>query len=409
MRGHAGGDGAVRGNDTTEGGNRIAGVGLRVRIGDGIGGGGGRDGHTAGVGVLDDRDGGFGEVERGPEGGVGVDEVVVAHGLAVQLVGLGDAGRGGLVHVQRGLLVRVFPVAEHFGAFQREAGVGGPVDHAVAVLVEELGGGPAGHGGVVGGGVREGLGREPAPGLQVEATGCGSGNNGAVGARVHDDGDGGVVLRGGPHHGGTADVDLLDDVVLRGTGFHGLHEGVEVHDDEVEGFDLHAGQRVHVGGDPAVREDAAVDARVQGLDPAVEHFRRAGDFLDFLDRDAGRCDLFRGGAGRDDPDAGRVQALREFLQAGLVVDRNQCPSDGYTVDGYTLSLRQDHKSLRLMSRSYVAAVPRAVGMWPVYRVTAAAFPARRSMKCPPACWPRRATEDRRHFGKQRKVFLWRRR
>ena len=89
---------------------------------------GGGHGHAARVGVLDDGDGGLGEVEGGAQGGVGVDVVVVAHGLAVQLVGLGDAGRGGLVHVQGGLLVRVFAVAQDLGALQRQAGVGGPVD-----------------------------------------------------------------------------------------------------------------------------------------------------------------------------------------------------------------------------------------------------------------------------------------
>ncbi len=112
---------------------------------------------------------GSAEVEGGAEGGVGVHEVVVAHGLAVQLVRLGDAGRGGLVHVQGSLLVRVFAVAEDLGAFQGQAGVGGPVDDAVAVLIEELAGSPGGHGVVVGRGVRERLGGEAAAGLQVEA------------------------------------------------------------------------------------------------------------------------------------------------------------------------------------------------------------------------------------------------
>ena len=83
-----------------------------------------------GVGVLDDRDGRLGEVEGGAQGGVGVDEVVVAHGLAVQLVSLGDTGGGGLVHIQGGLLVRVFAVAQLLGAFQREADVDGSLDHA---------------------------------------------------------------------------------------------------------------------------------------------------------------------------------------------------------------------------------------------------------------------------------------
>jgi hypothetical protein len=291
----------------------------------------------------------------------------------VQLVGLRDAGRGGLVHVEGGLLVRVFAVAEHLGALQGEAGVGGPVDDAVAVLVEELARGPAGHGGVVSCGVCEGLGGQPASGLQVKPAGSGGLHHGTVRRRVHHDRDGGVVLRGGAHHRGAPDVDLLDDVVLRGARLHRFHERVEVHDDEVERLDVHRRERVHVGRDAAVGEDAAVDARVEGLDAAVQHFRGAGDFLDFLHRDAGGGDLLGGGAGGDDLDAGVVQAPRELLQTGLVVDRNQGPADGNTVDGYTVKLREAHKSLRLISR-------RGRGWWGCGQFIASAHSA-----VPPGC------------------------
>ena len=317
--------------------------------------------------MLDDGHGGLGEVVGGAECCVGVDEVVVAHGLAVDLVGLGDACRGCLVHIERGLLVRVLAVAKHLGAFQGEAGVGGPVDDAVAVLVEELAGGPGGHSGVVGGGVRERLCGEAAAGLEVETALGGGADHVAVERRVHHNGDGGVVLSGGAHHGGASDVDLLHDVVLRGTGLDRLHERVEVHHDEVEGLDLHLGEGLHVGGDAAVGEDAAVDARVQGLDPAVEHLGGTGDLFDFLDRDAGRGDLLGGRAGGNNLDACCVQALGELLQTGLVVYRDQGPADGNTV-----KLRQAHKSLRL----YLAVdVPRLVGIRP-------------SLSCrrAPACW-----------------------
>ncbi|MCY1238704.1 hypothetical protein D9M72_514580 [compost metagenome] len=177
----------------------------------------------------------------------------------------------------------------------------------------------------------EGLRGQALAGLQVEAAFSGSADNVAVEIRVGNDRDGGVVLRGGAHHGGAADVDLLHDVILRGTGLDGLHERVEVHDDEVERLDLHAGQGFHVGGDAAVGQDAAVHARVERLDAAVQHLRRAGNFLDLLDGDACGRDLLRGGAGGDDLDACFVQALRELLQTGLVVDRDQGSADGNTV------------------------------------------------------------------------------
>ena len=92
--------------------------------------------------------------------------------------------------------------------------------------------------------------------------------------------------------------------------------------------------------------------------------------------DAGGGDLLGRGAGGDDLDAGVVQALRELLQTGLVVDRNQCPADGNTVDGYTVKLREAHKSLRLISR-------RGRGWWGCGQFIASArrpCPARRSVK-----------------------------
>src|SRR6185312_8687649 len=77
------------------------------------------DGDAAGVGVLDDRDGRAVVVVGGAPGGVGVDVVVVAHGLAVQLDGLGETARSPLGDVDRGTLVRVLAVAEHVGAGPR--------------------------------------------------------------------------------------------------------------------------------------------------------------------------------------------------------------------------------------------------------------------------------------------------
>ena len=54
------------------------------------------DRDAARVGVLDDRHRRLGEVVRRPPGRVGVDVVVVGHLLAVQLLGLGRARRGGV-------------------------------------------------------------------------------------------------------------------------------------------------------------------------------------------------------------------------------------------------------------------------------------------------------------------------
>ena len=74
---------------------------------------GGRHGDAAGVGVLDDRDrDGVAMIVHGPERGVGVGVVVVAHGLAVQPAGSRHSPGGARSAVDGGGLVRVLPVAQ---------------------------------------------------------------------------------------------------------------------------------------------------------------------------------------------------------------------------------------------------------------------------------------------------------
>ena len=69
---------------------------------------------AAGVGVLDDDDGGIVEFLREFPAGVEIDEVVVAEFFALELGGSGDA-EAGAVSVESGALVGVFAVAERLG------------------------------------------------------------------------------------------------------------------------------------------------------------------------------------------------------------------------------------------------------------------------------------------------------
>ena len=106
------------------------------------------DGESAGVGVLDDGDCGFGEVGRYPPSGVGVEIVGVGHVYAVQPLGSDypASRKGG--RIECGLLVWILAVTEVGCAIVSEgefrpggvAGVGGEV---------------AGDGGVVEGDVLE--------------------------------------------------------------------------------------------------------------------------------------------------------------------------------------------------------------------------------------------------------------
>ena len=86
------------------------------------------------------------------------------------------------------------------------------------------------------------------------------------------------VLGGPADQARTTDVDLFDQPVEGGRGVgRGSSEGVQVHRhhvDEADAVLLRRGQ-VDVAG--TAGQDAAVDARMQGFDPAIHHFRESGD------------------------------------------------------------------------------------------------------------------------------------
>src|SRR5699024_3110770 len=286
----------------------------------------------------------------GAHGGVRVDVVVVAHLLAAELLGAGEAGRGLVGDGQAGALVRVLAVAERGGDAEL-GGVGvGQVEDAelrAVVLglgvpggcgpgllgVLELGEHPVADRVVVLGGAGEGDGRELLALGEGEAPGGRGLRRDRVALRVDDHGDGGEVLRGRTHHGGAAHVDLLDDLVEAAARGDGLAEGVEVDHDQVEGGDLVRLQLLPVVGEALVGEDAAVDARVEGRDPAVEHLGGSGDGRDVGDRDAGVPDGAAGGAGGDDLHAVRGEGAGQLDDAGLVVDGDQGSGQGATLCG----------------------------------------------------------------------------
>jgi hypothetical protein len=79
--------------------------------------------------------------------------------------------------------------------------------------------------------------------------------------RIDHDRDRIVVLGGSAHHGRSADVDVLDGLgIAAGRARHGLGEGIEVHDQEVDAFDLVQRHDALIDTPPA--EQPAVDARM---------------------------------------------------------------------------------------------------------------------------------------------------
>src|SRR6185436_17359550 len=96
-----------------------------------------------------------------------------------------------------------------------------------------------------------------------------------------------------------ADVDLLDQGVEAGRRVGGgAGERVEVHDHQVDGLDAVRSDGGQVLRQVPPGQDAAVDGRVQGLDPAVEHLGKGGDVRDVHDREPGFGQRLGGAAGR---------------------------------------------------------------------------------------------------------------
>ena len=140
-----------------------------------------------------------------------------------------------------------------------------------------------------------------------------------------------MILCGRADHGGAADVDLLDAAIEVRAGRYGLTEGVQVDHDELERLHVELRKLVKVIVLAGIRQDAGMNARVQGLDAAFEALREAGELFYRGDLNAQIRNLFRGGAGRDDFYSGLVEGLGKVLQTGLVVNANQCALDGLTI------------------------------------------------------------------------------
>jgi hypothetical protein len=156
-----------------------------------------------------------------------------------------------------------------------------------------------------------------------------------VSRRRHDHRDRRVVLGSCSHHRGPADVDLLDDIIGSRPTSHGLAERIQVRDEQVEAGDTQFFELAEVVLLAGVGEQAGVHLGMQGLDPAVQTFREAGQLLDRGDRDAGFGEHGGRRAGRDDLDTDGRQPPAELDQAGLVVHRDQRaldrPSSGVRV------------------------------------------------------------------------------
>ena len=222
---------AVAGDDAAEGALGIAGKSAVVGSRDVLGNGG-----TAGVLVLEDYAGRLVELADQVPSGVGIQIVVVAERLALDLLGAHERelrARGVLAALGKaidcGFLLRVLAIAQVVDLLQRNLELGRGVRHVAC-----LGGEPAGDGRVVGGGGLVDLHLQATTGgKRGAATGLVHlGQDGIIVGRVGNDGNARGVLGGRAQHGGTADVDVLDGVREGDLGVgDGLLELVQVDDD----------------------------------------------------------------------------------------------------------------------------------------------------------------------------------
>ena len=128
-----------------------------------------------------------------------------------------------------------------------------------------------------------------------------------------------MILGGGPDHGWTTDVDVFDGG-LKGHRrvCHRLAEGIEVHHHHIDGSDALGGQIGLVTGLVATGQDAAVNPRMQGLDPAPEDLRGSGVLSHLGDGQSGGLQGRSGTAAGDQGIARLQQSLGQGHQPLLV-------------------------------------------------------------------------------------------
>ena len=196
----------------------------------------------------------------------------------------------------------------------------------------EIGGGvvqdrrePVGDRGVIGRGAPIGLGGEAFPERQRRRAAMGGkfARDGRIVLGLDDDRDVGMVLGGGADHRRTADVDILDAVVIAGAARHRLLERVEVDDKKIDCGDAvrgHCARVLIVGAD---RQQAAMDFRMQRLDAAVHHFGVSGEIGDVAHRKPGCGQRLGGAACRNELDAVSRKRAGEIDEPGLVRHREK--------------------------------------------------------------------------------------
>jgi hypothetical protein len=126
-----------------------------------------------------------------------------------------------------------------------------------------------------------------------------------------------MVLGRRAQQAGSADVDVLDGFGQRAIGFgDGLAKRVQVDDDEIDVVYAVRGERRVI--DAGAREDAAMDARMQGLHATVHHLDLAGVRRYVHHLDAGLAQAGGRATGGQDAETVADEATRKLIEALFV-------------------------------------------------------------------------------------------
>ena len=144
------------------------------------------------------------------------------------------------------------------------------------------------------------------------------GEQGRVIGGVDDDRDIGMIFRRGADHGGAADVDILNAIVVVRAFGDGRFERIEIDHQQIDRFDavrLHGARMIGVA---ANAQEPAMHLGVKRFDAAVHHLGEAGDRGDIGGLDSGLGQHLCCSARGNDFDPESRECAGEFEQSGLV-------------------------------------------------------------------------------------------
>ncbi len=194
--------------------------------------------------------------------------------------------------------------------------------------------------GVIGGGARERLLREPStrrePRCALRRRELLDEHRVIIG--IDDDSDVVVIFRCGADHRRPADVDVLDAFFERRAFRKRRLEGVEIDDEQVDRPDVMREHRRFMFGILADRQKAAVHFGMQSLQPSVHHLRKLREIGHVANRETSLGERFARAAGGDKLHAMRRQNACELDKACFVGNGNQRARHMAQINGHCILL-----------------------------------------------------------------------